>query len=161
MGRKKRFDTNCFDFDTSFKNGFVPELFCDILQKKDERETSMKPIFGKILKSLREEKCITQDMLANVLNVSRSSVANYETGVREPDIACLEDIADFFGVSVDYLLGRSDQKQQDPKLEQLAQIQKILEHTGENLALDEMQRSEKMALLDFYRFLYSPAAQNE
>lgn len=115
----------------------------------------MRPVLGKILKSLRDEKGITQDGLANVLNVSRSSVANYETGVREPDIACLEDIADFFGVSVDYLLGRSSLKYKTPDEEHLAQLQKLLESSEEELVLDEMQRADKMALLDFYRFLYS------
>ncbi len=114
----------------------------------------MKPVFGKILKSLREEKGITQEGLASILNVSRSSVANYETGVREPDIACLEDIADFFEVSVDYLLGRSDLKHKEPEMEQLAQLQKLAERTEKELVLDEMQLSDKMALLDFYHFLY-------
>lgn len=58
------------------------------------------------LKQLREVKKITQKNLARALSVGVSTVAMWETGVRHPDHEMLVKIADFFGVSVDYLLGR-------------------------------------------------------
>lgn len=60
-----------------------------------------------ILKQLRTEKKLTQRQLANLLNLSPSTIAMYETGQRKPDFETLQEIADFFDVSTDYLLGRT------------------------------------------------------
>ncbi len=62
--------------------------------------------FNKILKKLRASKSVTQDELAKALNISRSAIGMYEKGDREPDYETLEAIADYFNVSIDYLLGR-------------------------------------------------------
>ena len=63
-----------------------------------------------ILKHLRQEKGITQRDLAKQLNISPSTIAMYETGQRKPDSDMLEAIADYFNVSIDYLLCRTDVK---------------------------------------------------
>lgn len=116
----------------------------------------MKSVLGERLKALREEKGITQGHLAKMLNVSRSSVANYETGAREPDIACIEDVADLFQVSVDYLLGRSNIRYQEKEDEKMIQLERLLMRAeDQSIVLDDMRLSDKMALLDFYHFLYS------
>lgn len=62
--------------------------------------------FKEVLKSLRKEKSISQDELASLLKISRSTVAMYEQGRREPDFETLEKIADFFNVDMAYLLGK-------------------------------------------------------
>lgn len=64
--------------------------------------------FQSVLKSLRKSLGLTQDELANKLNVSRSTIGMYESGSREPDYETLEAIADFFNVDTDYLLGRTN-----------------------------------------------------
>lgn len=64
--------------------------------------------FYAVLKSLRTAKGMTQDELAKVLNISRSTVGMYENGSREPDYETLETIADYFNVDIDYLIGRTD-----------------------------------------------------
>jgi len=64
--------------------------------------------FGERLRTLREEKNLTRADLANKLIVSYSAVSKYETNVRFPDKGTLINLADFFDVSVDYLLCRSD-----------------------------------------------------
>ena len=61
---------------------------------------------GKVLKELREEFHISQEKLANDLCIDRSTVAKYETNDRMPDADMLCKLADYFKVSVDYLLGR-------------------------------------------------------
>ena len=61
------------------------------------------------LKQLRTHSNLSQQKMADVLGISRSAVAMWETGGSEPDNKTLEKIADFFGVSVDYLLGRDDE----------------------------------------------------
>ena len=58
------------------------------------------------LKELRQDRNITQGKLAEKLGLSRSTIAMYETGGSEPDLETLKDIASFFNVSVDYLMGR-------------------------------------------------------
>lgn len=70
--------------------------------------------FSARLRMLRESRGLTQDELADALRVSRSTIAGYEapSKEREPNPHMLQRIADYFGVSVDYLLGRTD----DPRL---------------------------------------------
>ncbi len=63
--------------------------------------------FGELLAELRQEHNMTQKDLANILFVSVSTISNYEKGVHYPDIIKLSKIADYFGVTTDYLLGRS------------------------------------------------------
>ena len=60
------------------------------------------------LKELRKKRQISQLKLAIDLNMNQNSISRYETGEREPSISDLIRIADYFGVSVDYLLGRTD-----------------------------------------------------
>jgi len=60
------------------------------------------------LKEIRKKRGLSQVRLAMELNTSQNTVSRYETGEREPSIADLIRIADFFHVSVDYLLERTD-----------------------------------------------------
>jgi transcriptional regulator with XRE-family HTH domain len=57
---------------------------------------------------LRNGKKITQYELADQLKYSRAQIANYEQGKREPDFKTLVNLADYFEVSLDYLLGRTE-----------------------------------------------------
>ena len=60
------------------------------------------------LKELRKKKGISQLRLATDLNTTQNTISRYETGEREPGIAELIKIADYFHVSVDYLIGRTE-----------------------------------------------------
>ncbi len=60
------------------------------------------------LKALRAEKEISQQELANIIGVSKSSINMYERGEREPSFETLESVADYFNVDMDYLMGRQD-----------------------------------------------------
>ncbi len=62
------------------------------------------------LKELRQSKNLTQNKLAEKLGLSRSTIAMYETEGSEPDLKTLTSIASFFGVSIDYLMGREPDK---------------------------------------------------
>lgn len=59
---------------------------------------------------LRKEFKMTQEEVANKLNVSRQSYSNWETGRRDPGIKTLIDLANFFNVSIDYLCGDTNVK---------------------------------------------------
>lgn len=60
------------------------------------------------LKQLRKSKGISQLKLAMDLNMNQNSISRYENGVREADYATLIKFADYFKVSIDYLLERTD-----------------------------------------------------
>ncbi len=60
--------------------------------------------FANTLKKLREVNGITQEQLAEYLKVTRPTIAGYETKNRQPDFEKLIKIAEFFHVSVDYML---------------------------------------------------------
>lgn len=60
------------------------------------------------LKKLRENKNLSQYDLAHDLSISQSAIGNWESGKREPNFSMMQKIANYFNVSVDYLLGRED-----------------------------------------------------
>ena len=64
---------------------------------------------GKIITSKRKEKGATQDELANFIGVSKSSVSKWETGQSFPDIAHLPQLASYFHISLDELMGYDPQ----------------------------------------------------
>ena len=68
----------------------------------------LKSTFGSRLRNLREDSNLTQTELANIFKVTPPSISKYEKDVRSPDYSLLIKIADFFNVSVDYLLGRTN-----------------------------------------------------
>ncbi|SHJ33040.1 helix-turn-helix transcriptional regulator, partial [Desulfofundulus thermosubterraneus] len=73
------------------------------------RGSSSVPLFGERLAFLRQQKGLSQAELARLLGVGQSTIAMYEKNKRLPDYQFLIRLADFFGVSTDYLLGRVDQ----------------------------------------------------
>jgi transcriptional regulator with XRE-family HTH domain len=60
------------------------------------------------LKQLRQTNDVSQQELADLLGISTRAWRFYESGDREPNIAGLIALADYFNVSLDYLVGRSD-----------------------------------------------------
>ena len=70
--------------------------------------------FASVMKRLRIERGITQEQLASLLKVSRSTIGMYETGSREPDFETCEAIEDIFNVDMDYLMGRSNVERKHP-----------------------------------------------
>ena len=63
---------------------------------------------GNRIKNLREEKNMKQEDLAKILSISSSAVGMYERDEREPNDEITLKLAEYFGVSTDYLLGKSD-----------------------------------------------------
>ena len=66
------------------------------------------PTFGERLKQLRKERNITQKDLADYLGIATNAYQRYEYDQRDMNIQSLTALADYFDVSVDYLIGRSD-----------------------------------------------------
>jgi len=88
----------------------------------------VKPVFGKRLKALREELGIKQTELARNLDISASTIGMYEQNRRTPDAEMLSKIAEYFNVTTDYLLCRTDTKSvvKKDKIDELEEENKIL-----------------------------------
>jgi transcriptional regulator with XRE-family HTH domain len=71
---------------------------------------SMRQILSERLKELRKNHNLTQNQVAVHCNITEKAYQNYELMTREPKLEILIRIADFYGVSLDYLTGRSDTK---------------------------------------------------
>lgn len=67
-------------------------------------------IFSNRLVALRKERGLTQEELAKVIQKKRSTLSGYETEGKEPDLEIVCTLAEYFGVSTDYLLGKSDER---------------------------------------------------
>ena len=72
-------------------------------------------MYGRI-KELREDRDLTQEELADILNVSQTGYSKYELGKRDIPTQILVALADFYGTSVDYLLGRTNEPASVEKL---------------------------------------------
>lgn len=66
--------------------------------------------FSQRLKKLRVDKHLTQAQVAKRVGVTASMVSSYETDIRLPSYEVMMRLADLFGVSVDYLLGREEKR---------------------------------------------------
>lgn len=90
-------------------------------------------MIGKRLVLLRKNRDLTQDQIAKIFNMSRSTYAQYEVDRRNPDYATLKMFAEYFIVTTDYLLGFSD----DPKLKQVTDPEMLKELEEAKKAMDE------------------------
>ncbi|MCX2825295.1 helix-turn-helix domain-containing protein [Bacillus pseudomycoides] len=106
-------------------------------------------MLGKKISELRKQQKLSQYELAERLGFSRGKLANYEQGQREPDYDTLKKIADFFEVSTDYLLGRTEKKElfsnPIPNLSEKEKrdIAKDLEKT-----LEQLENSDEALMFD-------------
>ena len=77
-----------------------------VLHMKKAVEKGLADSFGIRLKELRKKFSVSQEELAQYLNVGRTAIANYESGLTMPSVEVLDKLASYFGVSTDYLLCR-------------------------------------------------------
>ena len=81
---------------------------------------------GDKIRCLRHEKDITQEEFAAILGVSCQSVSRWENGICYPDIELLPDIAEFFGVTVDCLMGINETVRKEKIAKYLEQFQEAV-----------------------------------
>lgn len=105
--------------------------------------------FSKTLITLRKEKQLTQKQLASYLNISRSTLAGYETKSRQPDFETLQNMASFFGVSIDYLVSGKT----IPHTDQKTFIDEVTLDYEINIALQQLNFSAKQNLLKYIHLL--------
>lgn len=84
----------------------------------------METNFGGVLAELRHESGMNQRQLASELHISQALLSHYENGSREPGLMFVCRVCDYFGVSADYILGRSrpqeDGEGSPPELKELS-----------------------------------------
>ena len=94
------------------------------------------------LKKLRKQRDLTQEELAKLLNISRTTYVGYERKTSEPNLEFLFKLADFYDVSLDYLCGR--QNNNLVYVDSLTELQKQLVSTIKDMS------QEQCMLLDAY-----------
>ena len=67
------------------------------------------------IRDIREDHDLSQKQMAELLNIGQTTYSDYELGRLNVPVAILHKIADFYGVSVDYLLGRTNEKRPYPQ----------------------------------------------
>lgn len=104
--------------------------------------------FGERLKKLRNDNKLTQQEMSDIININRSTLAGYESENKQPDFDTLNKIADFFKVSIDYLLGRTDtmNSESDGKIDD-----EVLGLARDFMLLDT---NEKKVAKDFLKLLH-------
>ncbi len=85
-------------------------LLCQIFLSKVEVKFAVNDSFPRIITLLRNERKLTQKQAADALNISQALLSHYERGARECGLDFLIKVADFYGVSCDYLLGRTSDR---------------------------------------------------
>lgn len=97
--------------------------------------------FSNNLKSLRQSRGMTQEQLADFLNLSRSTIAGYEARNRQPGFEHLVIIAEFFQVTIDYLL-RGYEDELDISIKENSLDQEVLQ-SYRKLTLESKQDTLK------------------
>lgn len=113
--------------------------------------------FNEIMKKLRTSRGLSQAALADKLNMSQSIIGAYETGDRKPSYEAMEQIADFFNVSLDYLRGKETESiyYMDPDAASYAQYlkdnpdYKVLFDAVKDISPEDIDTVRR--LLDVYR----------
>lgn len=90
--------------------------------------------FGKRFKEERLNKRLTQEQLADKFNLKKSSISRYENDKQMPEVNLLRGFSDFFGVSVDYLIGNEESRQEDDFLNEFDDLKQNGKFTNEKSA---------------------------
>lgn len=107
--------------------------------------------FGSNLRTLLEERDMTQKELAMQLNIAPSTMGSYVQNIREPDFETLKSVAKFFNVSIDYLLDHTSGKVSDHQENELLRIFRTLSQEQKNICIEQcrvfvrMNHKEKAA----------------
>lgn len=97
--------------------------------------------FSSVMKSLRKQRNLTQEQLAEALGISCQAVSKWETGLSYPDITLLPIIADYFGVSIDYLLGHDTGRQNEEIEQACSEAEKLFESGGYAQAIPILRKA--------------------
>src|SRR5690606_7237141 len=123
---------------------------------------------GDRLRKLRQEKRLTQEQLGKIIHVSKVSISGYENGERSPDTENLTRLANFFDVTTDYLLGRTDNPNGHVEIDPIAEHKRILKKYGiEDSGFFDIEKWKQMGpeelkqLENYFKYIVEQAKQRE
>lgn len=107
---------------------------------------------GQRIKELRTEQRLTQEQLGKILNVGKSTISQYENNINTPDKGTLQKLADFFNISVDYLLGRTNNRNSfSYTLPNDVELEKVLEQSNIKFYGEKLDEEDKQDILEFIK----------
>ncbi len=114
--------------------------------------------FSERLGQLIEEYDVTLEELANAVGSTKSTISRYKNSKREPKTYLVKKIANYFNVSVDYLLGNTDERSPAHKIKEEfeatdAEIQELMERFNVHLDGEILTAEDKKSVIDFLRML--------
>lgn len=95
-------------------------------------------MIGQTIRDLRKEKRVSQTELAKIVGVSQTTVTAWETGKAEPSSSAVSNLADYFNVTTDYLLGRPEKKKEKQNVE-LTDADIIMTYQGKELSDEDRE----------------------
>lgn len=105
-------------------------------------------MIGQIVRNLRKQKRISQTELAKILHVSQQTITAWETGKAEPSSSAVSNLADYFNVTTDYLLGRPE-KQTESRQQTISEaIETAMANDGKEL--DQHDKDVIKSLIEAY-----------
>jgi len=108
------------------------------------------------LKMLRIEAGMSQEELAKKLGISRSCLANYEIGKRQPDREMLVKIADTFQIMSDYLMNHKpfqNLKMCESEIVESKKLKEIIQNHGNELNISNLSLEQKISLIELYDYM--------
>lgn len=111
------------------------------------------------LKTLREEKGLSQAAFAKDFGVAQSTVGNWEAGTREPNFDTVQKLADYFDVSVDYLLCRTNESKITDTTDDTIDVQEKLQELLSQLETKDSLMFSGVALSDDSKELLAAALE--
>lgn len=119
-------------------------------------EKYLKKFAGNMIKEMREQKNITQDELAEALNITRQAISRYENGDRGINQNLLFKMADYFNVTINDFFPPTKKNEQDieTKIEYTEYMQKISNNLVENL-FNSLSKEQQNKVIEYMEFLKS------
>ena len=100
--------------------------------------------FHQILSGLRKGKRVSQRKVAADLYISQALLSHYENGIREPGLDFVNRACDYYGVTADYLLGRTEEGAVSPEMQLLAD----LSHASSDALTLSVQLTERLTAIE-------------
>lgn len=113
-------------------------------------------MLGKRLKDLRTRTKLRQEDVATKIGIARTTYAMYEQNKREPDNETLQKLADYFDVSIDYLLGRNNNSSPDKNYSKQPEFESLFFYE-----LEKLSEEDKKKALEHVRYLRYIAEQQK
>lgn len=118
-------------------------------------------MIGKRIRLLRNEKGVSQEELSKVIGVTTSAISMYETGARKPSYEVISRLADYFNVTMDFIVGRTEVRNSINTPQDVNELMKVDPDLlielcrAKDLPEEERRRIKEFAAFEIEKFLKS------